>query len=202
MPGMTAAMTVLPVLGVPVESKALKGMDSLLSIVQMPGGVPVGTLAIGKAGAINAALFAAAMLAAGEWRATATSSDPGTIGFHLSALYSPVGWLSWVEIARAWENFFLAEFGNNGALVAGDAVTTEVVFTDTRSLRGFTVLALDIAWRRIGQHAPGSNEPLRAAVEACYGQAIGTEVVPVTADLRARYAAFAQAVAWAGVNGG
>ena len=87
-------------------------------------------------------------------------------------------------------------------VVAGDAVTTEVVFTDTRSLRGFTVLALDIAWRRIGQHAPGSNEPLRAAVEAAYGQAIGTEVVPVTADLRARYAAFAQAVAWAGVNGG
>ena len=87
-------------------------------------------------------------------------------------------------------------------VVAGDAVTTEVVFTDTRSLRGFTVLALDIAWRRIGQHAPGGNEPLRAAVEACYGQAMGTEVVPVTADLRARYAAFAQAVAWAGVNGG
>ena len=87
-------------------------------------------------------------------------------------------------------------------VVAGDAVTTEVVFTDTRSLRGFTVLALDIAWRRIGQHAPGGNEPLRAAVEAAYGQAIGTEVVPVTADLRARYAEFAKAVAWAGVNGG
>ena len=63
LPGMTAAMTRLPVLGVPVESKALKGMDSLLSIVQMPGGIPVGTLAIGKPGAINAALFAAAMLA-------------------------------------------------------------------------------------------------------------------------------------------
>ena len=87
-------------------------------------------------------------------------------------------------------------------VVAGDAVTTEVVFTDTRSLRGFTVLALDIAWRRIGQHAPGSNEPLRTAVEAAYGQAIGTEVVPVTAELRARYAAFAKAVAWAGVGGG
>ena len=63
LPGMTAAMTRLPVLGVPVESKALKGMDSLLSIVQMPGGIPVGTLAIGKPGAINAALLAAAMLA-------------------------------------------------------------------------------------------------------------------------------------------
>jgi 5-(carboxyamino)imidazole ribonucleotide mutase len=63
LPGMTASMTSLPVLGVPVESQALKGMDSLLSIVQMPAGVPVGTLAIGKAGAINAALLAAAMLA-------------------------------------------------------------------------------------------------------------------------------------------
>lgn len=62
LPGMTAAKTALPVLGVPVESKALKGLDSLLSIAQMPGGVPVGTLAIGKAGAINAALLAAAIL--------------------------------------------------------------------------------------------------------------------------------------------
>ena len=65
LPGMAASMTHLPVLGVPVESKALKGMDSLLSIAQMPGGIPVGTLAIGKAGAINAALFAAAILATG-----------------------------------------------------------------------------------------------------------------------------------------
>lgn len=63
LPGMVAALTVLPVLGVPVESHALKGMDSLLSIVQMPGGVPVGTLAIGKAGATNAALLAVAILA-------------------------------------------------------------------------------------------------------------------------------------------
>ena len=63
LPGMTAAKTRLPVLGVPVESKALKGMDSLLSIVQMPAGVPVGSMAIGKTGAINAALLAAAILA-------------------------------------------------------------------------------------------------------------------------------------------
>jgi 5-(carboxyamino)imidazole ribonucleotide mutase len=63
LPGMVASMTALPVLGVPVESKALSGMDSLLSIVQMPGGVPVGTLAIGKGGAINAGLLAAAILA-------------------------------------------------------------------------------------------------------------------------------------------
>ncbi|KQV31530.1 N5-carboxyaminoimidazole ribonucleotide mutase [Rhizobium sp. Root1203] len=63
LPGMAAAMTPLPVFGVPVQSKALSGQDSLLSIVQMPGGIPVGTLAIGKAGAINAALLAAAVLA-------------------------------------------------------------------------------------------------------------------------------------------
>jgi 5-(carboxyamino)imidazole ribonucleotide mutase len=85
LPGMTAAMTPLPVFGVPVESAALKGMDSLLSIVQMPGGIPVGTLAVGKAGAINAALLAAAVLALSDsalakrldtWRARQTADVP------------------------------------------------------------------------------------------------------------------------------
>ena len=66
LPGMTAAMTALPVLGVPVESAALKGMDSLLSIVQMPAGIPVGTLAIGRSGAINAALLAASIVGLGN----------------------------------------------------------------------------------------------------------------------------------------
>jgi 5-(carboxyamino)imidazole ribonucleotide mutase len=66
LPGMTASMTTLPVLGVPIESKALKGMDSLLSIVQMPGGVPCATFAIGESGAKNAALHAAAILALGD----------------------------------------------------------------------------------------------------------------------------------------
>ena len=83
LPGMAASMTRLPVLGVPVESKALSGMDSLLSIAQMPAGVPVGTLAIGKAGAANAGLLAAAILATGdealavrleEWRRKQTES--------------------------------------------------------------------------------------------------------------------------------
>lgn len=83
LPGMVAAMTPVPVLGVPVESKSLKGMDSLLSIVQMPGGVPVGTLAIGKPGAINAGLFAASIVALqdnavaaklDEWRANQTAA--------------------------------------------------------------------------------------------------------------------------------
>ncbi|MFL6768090.1 MAG: 5-(carboxyamino)imidazole ribonucleotide mutase [Sphingomicrobium sp.] len=85
LPGMAASMTELPVLGVPIESKALKGIDSLLSIVQMPAGIPVGTLAIGKAGAVNAALFAAAMLANHDeplaarlagWRAKQTDAVP------------------------------------------------------------------------------------------------------------------------------
>lgn len=66
LPGMVASMTTLPVLGVPIQSRALSGLDSLLSIVQMPAGIPVGTLAIGKAGAINAALLAAAILAIGD----------------------------------------------------------------------------------------------------------------------------------------
>ncbi len=81
LPGMTAAMTALPVFGVPIESKALSGMDSLLSIVQMPGGIPVGTLAIGRDGAINAALLAVAVIALNDesvrtnlddWRAKQT----------------------------------------------------------------------------------------------------------------------------------
>ncbi|HEX9791910.1 MAG TPA: 5-(carboxyamino)imidazole ribonucleotide mutase [Kiloniellales bacterium] len=71
LPGMVAAQTPLPVLGVPVESQALSGLDSLLSIVQMPAGVPVGALAIGKSGAVNAALLAAAVLALGDGRIAA-----------------------------------------------------------------------------------------------------------------------------------
>jgi 5-(carboxyamino)imidazole ribonucleotide mutase len=87
LPGMCAAWTILPVLGVPVESKALNGMDSLLSIVQMPAGIPVGTLAIGRAGAINAALLAAAILATTDpaladrlatWRAAQTAAVADT----------------------------------------------------------------------------------------------------------------------------
>ncbi len=85
LPGMVASLTSLPVLGVPVESHALKGMDSLLSIAQMPGGVPVGTLAIGRAGAVNAGLLAASILALSDaalaarleaWRRAQTESVP------------------------------------------------------------------------------------------------------------------------------
>lgn len=91
LPGMVASLTVLPVLGVPIQSRALRGMDSLLSIAQMPGGVPVGTLAIGKSGAINAALLAAAILGTADaairerYRAfrTKQTEEAGSAGLEL-----------------------------------------------------------------------------------------------------------------------
>jgi hypothetical protein len=89
-----------------------------------------------------------------------------------------------------------------GIVVAGDAVTTEVAFTDTRSLRAYTSLALDIAWRRIGRHQPGEIPGLRDAVEEAYNAAIGRDVVPVDAAVRLQYDEFAKAIAWAGMNGG
>jgi hypothetical protein len=87
-------------------------------------------------------------------------------------------------------------------VVAGDVAAKEVAFTDTRGLRLFTALALDIAWRRIGKHSPGENEELRKAVESVYGSLMGDEEVPVTRDLRERYAEMAKAIAWAGIGRG
>ena len=84
-----------------------------------------------------------------------------------------------------------------GVVAAGDAVTAQTAFADTRALRDFTALSVDIGWRRIGKHAAGSQESLRAAVEAAYGSALGKDVVPVTSELRGRYVEFANAVAWA-----
>lgn len=86
-------------------------------------------------------------------------------------------------------------------VVAGDAVSTEVAFSDTRSLRTFTVLALDIAWRRLAGNKPGKYEGLREAVESVLGETVGNEVVPVTPELRRAYSDAARAIAWAGVNG-
>jgi hypothetical protein len=87
-------------------------------------------------------------------------------------------------------------------VVAGDAVTTEVAFTDTRALRQFTVLALDIAWRRLAANQPGKYSGLREATEAVLLEVVGKEVVPVTPDMRRSYSDAAKAIAWAGVNGG
>ena len=96
-----------------------------------------------------------------------------------------------------------ADTWNKAAVVvAGDGVSPEVAFTDTRSLRAFTMLALDIAWRRIGGKVPGTQEELRTAVEAAYVKALGVAEVAVTKDTRAVYAEFARAMAWAGYNRG
>ena len=133
--------------------------------------------------------------------APAVTVDVETPSVEMQQLVKPVA--DAMKALPMGDRMLWAQTWNKAAtVVAGDAVTTEVVFTDTRSLRMFTTLAIEIAWRRIGQHAPGSVAGLREAVEAAYGQAIGVDVVSVTADVRSRYAAFAKAVAWAGVNGG
>jgi hypothetical protein len=85
-----------------------------------------------------------------------------------------------------------------GIVVAAEATAREPAFRDTRELRAYTGLAIDIAWRRIGGHAAGSQESLRKAVEAAYAAAVGTDDVPATADIRGRYVEFARAMALAG----
>ena len=167
-----------------------------------------------EAGKENAGVIgrfiAAALLIAAAWGKVPLPTLPTspvapvaveTPGAEMQTLVQPIA--DAMRGASAVDRALWAEVWTKAATVAaGDAVTTEVVFTDTRSLRAFTALAVDIAWRRIGQHVPGSNESLRKAVEAAYGSAVGTDVVPVTADLRARYVAFCKAVAWAGVSKG
>jgi hypothetical protein len=162
-----------------------------------------------KAGFL-ARLAAAALILAAAWGKLPLPSIPvvpsapvavETPSDEMKTLVQPIA--DALRGASAVDRALWAETWNKAAVVAaGDAVTTEVAFTDSRALRLFTALAIDIAWRRIGKHVPGSQESLRQAVEAAYGQAVGADVVPVTADLRSRYVAFAKAVAWAGMNGG
>ena len=119
----------------------------------------------------------------------------------MKSIVAPVG--AALRSMPMGDRMLWASVWNKAAIVvAGDATAREAAFTDTRSLQAFTALALDIAWRRIGQHEPGSNEPLRKALEAAYADAVGRDEVPVTKDIRDRYAAFAKALAWAGINGG
>ena len=155
-------------------------------------------------------IAAAALLIAAAWGKLPMPSLPETAvptitvetpTVEMQAVVSPIA--AAMKSMPAGDRLLWAQtWTKAGVVVAGDAVTTEVVFSDTRSLRAFTALALDIAWRRIGQHAPGSNEPLRTAVEAAYSQVIGRDVVPVTADMRARYLELAKAIAWAGQKKG
>ena len=100
-------------------------------------------------------------------------------------------------LPAAERNLWASLWTRAATVVAGDAVTAQVAFADTRALRDYTGLAVDIGWRRIGKHAPGSQESLRTAVEAAYASAVGKDVTPVTGQLRSRYVEFANAVAWA-----
>lgn len=101
------------------------------------------------------------------------------------------------DLPAADKALWAALWTRAGVVAAGDAVTAQVAFADTRALRDFTALAIDIGWRRIGKHAAGSQESLRAAVEAAYASALGKDVTLVTSELRGRYVEFANAVAWA-----
>ncbi|NBW23526.1 MAG: hypothetical protein EBR82_87850 [Caulobacteraceae bacterium] len=131
----------------------------------------------------------------------AASVEVETPGADMQAIVEPVA--RSIRILPAGDRLLWAHVWSKAAVVVeGDAVATEVAFTDTRSLRAFTTLALDIAWRRIGENVPGSNEALRTATEAAYVKALGAATVPVTADVRKAYAEFARAMAWAGMNRG
>ena len=153
-------------------------------------------------------VVAAALLIAAAWQqlpswpeASAPTIKVETPSADMQTLVAPVA--AALKKLPAGSRLIWAQTWSKAAVVvAGDAVTAEVVFTDTRSLRLFTAIALDIAWRRIGGNVPGAHEDLRAATEAAYATVLGRDVVPVTADLRARFAELAKALAWAGVNKG
>lgn len=104
---------------------------------------------------------------------------------------SPVDRAIWASV---WEKA--------AVVVSAPESSDQVIFTDTRSLRGFTVLAIDIAWRRLGGNPPGKYAGLREGVEAAFKGVVGMDVVPVTPAMRAKYAEACRAVAWAGINGG
>jgi hypothetical protein len=155
-------------------------------------------------------LAAAALIVAAAWGVvpipTVPIAPPATIEVEepdaeMKAIVSPVA-AALKSIPLGDRMLWAATWNKAAIVVAGDATAREAAFTDTRSLQAFTALALDIAWRRIGRHEPGSNEPLRKALEDAYGEAVGKDDIPVTRDVRDRYAAFARAVAWAGLNGG
>lgn len=176
---------------------------------QLAGWLSAAAKAAKARGPVIARVAAACLLLAAGWGkiplpqlpAAAPAVTVETPSAEMQTLVQPVA--DALSGASAVDRALWAEIWSKAATVAaGDAVTTEVVFSDTRSLRAFTALAVDIGWRRIGGHVPGSNESLRRAVEAAYATALGKDVVPVTADVRARYVAFCKAVAWAGVGKG
>ena len=118
----------------------------------------------------------------------------------MKALVGPVA--TALANAPAGDRMLWAElFEKMATVVAGDATSTEPVFSDTRALRAFTVLSLEIGWRRLGDHEPGYYPGLRAAVETALGSAVTLDVAPVDAAMRTRYVEACRAIAWAGWPG-
>lgn len=154
--------------------------------------------------ALAGRLAAAALLIAAAWGKIpmprlAVPPVPVTVATpsrEMQSLVEPVG-KALAGLPAADRNLWASLWTRAATVAAGDAVTAQVAFADTRSLREYTALAVDIGWRRIGQHVPGSQESLRTAVEAAYASAVGSDVVPVTGDVRARYVEFANAIGWA-----
>ncbi len=178
---------------------------------QIAGYVAKATEAAKSNGPALGRFAAAALLIAAAWGKVPMPSLPSTPAVpsypvstpsdEMQRLVTPVA-KALASLNPADRALWAQTWTKAGVVVAGDAVTTEVAFTDTRSLRAFTALALDIAWRRIGRHQPGEIPGLRDAVEEAYNAAIGRDVVPVDASMRQRFKDFAEAVAWAGMNGG
>ncbi len=178
---------------------------------QIAGYVSQAAQAAKAHGALAGRIAAAALLIAAAWGKVPMPSLPSTPAVpsypvstpsdEMQRLVTPVA-KALASLNQADRALWAQTWTKAGVVVAGDAVTTEVAFTDTRSLRAFTALALDIAWRRIGRHQPGEIPGLRDAVEEAYNAAIGRDVVPVDASMRQRFDDFAKAIAWAGMNGG
>jgi len=148
-------------------------------------------------------LAAAALLIAAAWGKVPLPTLPGaampvvdTPSDQMQRMVAPVA-DALAGLPAADRALWATLWTRAATVAAGDAVTTQPAFTDTRALQGFTALAVDIGWRRIGGHATGSQESLRTAVEAAYASAVGRDVVPVTNDVRARYVELANAIGWA-----
>lgn len=173
------------------------------------GRLVAATAAAKAHGPFIARVAAAALLIAAAWGKVSLPALPQatpsvsveTPSVEMQRLVEPIGKaLAGLPMS---DRMLWAHTWSKVAIVAkAEGIGETVVFTETPSLRLFTLLALDIAWRRIGNHAPGSVAGLREGVESALTAVIGNDVVPVTVEMRARYAEVAKAIAWAGLHGG
>lgn len=162
----------------------------------------------GNGGLLTRVTAAGLILAAGwgrlplpEFPATVPTVTVETPSAAMQELVGPIG-RALGRLPAADRVLWASVWGKAAVVVETPGSGETQIFTDTPALRLFTVVALDVAWRRIGGHSPGSISGLKQAVETAMGSALGTEGVPVTAEVRARYAELARAIAWAGQNGG